>query len=141
MNYFQTPKMKHLMTTFFQEPAQGMACTAASWWRHDSEEIKARAWTDRTGYVAGQTILFSAQVENRSGKRMLGSSVCLDQKISYHAKHRTKKKKETLFYLNRGPFSETETWDQVRIPIPANVPAIMQHCSNFEIDYRVKVGT
>ena len=102
MNYFQTPKMKHLMTTFFQEPAQGMACTAASWWRHDSEEIKARAWTDRTGYVAGQTILFSAQVENRSGKRMLGSSVCLDQKISYHAKHRTKKKKETLFYLNKG---------------------------------------
>ena len=93
------------------------------------------------GFVAGQTILFSAQVENHSGRRMLGSSVRLVQKITYHAESRTKTVKETLFELNRGPFSETETWDQVRIPIPANAPAKLQHCKNIEIDYRVKVGT
>jgi Arrestin (or S-antigen), C-terminal domain len=119
-----------------------MKCKAASLWCHDLGDIKARAWTDRTGYVAGQTILFSAKVENRSGKRITqGSSVRLVQKITFHARGETKTKKETLFVLKRGPFSETETWDRVRIPIPANAPAKLQHCKNIEIDYRVKVGT
>jgi hypothetical protein len=84
-------------------------------------------------------------VENRSGKRMIGSSVRLVQKIIYYGREccdeNAKTVKNTLFVLNGGPFSETETWDRVRIPIPATVPAILQHCSNIKIVYCVEVCT
>ena len=91
------------------------------------------------GYVPGQSVPLCAEVENHSGREMLGSKVQLIQITAFHARNKSKIVEKVLGELQRGPFGESELWDHVPIGIPPVPPTSLPYCNIINIDYRIEV--
>ena len=104
-----------------------------------SGPITVRAWVEHIGYVPGQTLLFYAEVENKSRKMMNGTKMQLIQYSTFHAQGETKISTRVLYQQERGQFQSSESWSRVPIHIPAVVPSNLQFC-NISVDYRIVVS-
>ena len=122
-----------------QEPAQVTDSKTICCWCCASGPISARVWIDRTGYVPGQLVPFCAQVENRSGRQMLGSKVQLVQNTTFHAQGKSKAVVHVLSELERGAFGESDVWDHFPIAVPPVPPSSLPKCNIIEIDYSIVV--
>jgi len=47
----------------------------SGYWMFKTGPVMAKAWIDRAGYVPGEKILFSAEIENGSGRDISSSKV------------------------------------------------------------------
>ena len=104
-----------------------------------SGPITVRAWVEHIGYVPGQTLLFYAEVENKSRKMMNGTKMQLIQYSTFHAQGETKISTRVLYQQERGQFQSSESWSRVPIQIPVVVPSTLQFC-NISVDYRIVVS-
>ena len=118
-----------------------MQCTKSRpyWASCASQPLSARAWISKMGFVPGERVLFTAHVRVPSGGSMLGSKVQLMQHIRYRAGSEVLIVKRVISEQQWGPFSESQTWDRVPIPVPAVPPSNIPHCNNISVVYRLKV--
>lgn len=96
-----------------------------------------------TGYVSGQIIPISVEVDNTSNVVVNSLKLCLRKKISFHThqpKRATKKEKETIEELTMGPIDggQSRNWNQ-QIEVPALPPSNLVNCGIIDLDYELKV--
>lgn len=96
--------------------------------------------TPRTGYVPGEAILFSAEVDNQSNKEMNGSSVHLIELVSYRAADgQTRQERRVVAEQGRGPVrhGETDYWEAVALSVPPVPPSGLggHFCHIMDVEY------
>ena len=122
-----------------QEPTRGTDTTTICCWCCRSAPITVNFSIDKMGYVPGQYVVFTADVDNLSGRTMLGSKVQLVQYTKYSATGKTRIVERVLAEKERGPFDQYETWQRASIQIPPVVISNLPHCDVISVDYRLEV--
>ncbi|XP_045187225.2 arrestin domain-containing protein 3-like isoform X2 [Mercenaria mercenaria] len=106
-----------------------------------SDPITATVMLDRTGYVPGESVVFRAEINNRSDREMTCSSAKLVMLVLYHATSKTKKVNNVLFELKHGKIDGggTDIWMNEKLHIPPVPPSYLQGCNIIDIRYYVMI--
>ena len=99
----------------------------------------------KTGYVCGETIFFSAEIENLSDKVMTSSTISLIEHEKYTARsgmpvrRRIKQVPRTVVSHTQPKIEpgETFTWSNVALQIPPLPPSELIYCNIIDVNYRV----
>ena len=106
-----------------------------------SGPINAAIASNRTGYVPGEFIGFSAEVDNMSNRDMDGSFLNLVEIVKYKARSKTKTETRVVAEIRRGQIrpGTSDFWEGVTMRIPAVPPTnLAGHCSIIDVQYRLE---
>jgi len=116
-----------------------------------SGPITCRCWLPKRGYLPGETLSFSAEIENLSTLNMRGSELKLVQRISYHgnlihsshpssfsSQSKRKVVSNTIWEDTRPGFEREDYWSDCRILIPRMYPSPFLGTSLFDIAYQLE---
>ena len=94
--------------------------------------------TDRTGYVSGENIVFSAEVDNKSNKEMQHTNVRLVESVTFQAEGRHKTTSRTVAEQHRGRVGpgDSDIWDRVPVRVPPLPPSNLGgSCGIIQLQY------
>eukprot|EP00116_Pleurobrachia_bachei_P004158 sb/3464420/ len=94
----------------------------------------------KTGYVCGETIYFSAEIENLSNKVMTSSSISLIEHDVYYSVGGRQKHVSRVVLSHKQPQiapGGSFTWANVGLQIPPLPPSALIHCNIIHIYYTV----
>lgn len=96
-----------------------------------------------SGYVSGQTIPITAEVDNASNVTVDSLKLCLRKRVSFHVhqpQRATRKEDEVIEELTMGPIDAggSKTWEQ-KIEVPALPPSNLVNCGIIDLDYEMGV--
>lgn len=96
-----------------------------------------------TGYVSGQTLPITAEVDNGSNVKVNALKFTLRKLVAFHTnqpRRETKKDKITIAELTVGPVEAhaSQTWQQQMV-IPPLPPSNLVNCGIIDLDYELKV--
>ena len=96
-----------------------------------------------TGYVCGQDIPITADIDNASNIRVNSLRFILRKNLRFHTtapRRDTKKDVVTIAELSIGPVEPHSTKNYIqRITIPALPPSNLTNCGLIDLDYELKV--
>jgi hypothetical protein len=126
--------------------------------------ITVKVYLHRTGYVAGETILLHADVDNQSQTTLLGSTVSLIevfnwiaflfywlslcwyfplffflQSVDFHTHNKSKTYERVLFEQKRRGSEFQDALQVFPIVVPSVTPSYLQFCEIIDISYKVEV--
>jgi len=107
-------------------------------WCCASGPITARCWLPKQAYVPGESISFSAEIENSSTRTMKGTRLKLIQCLKYHATSKTKTVCNTICSAKRPAFKREDSWSDFMIPIPPVLFSPFHFSNVIEIEYKIK---
>jgi len=111
-------------------------------WPCKSGPIGIHLAIHRTGFVPGEIIPFTAELNNLSTRRITASKARLIQTVSYHANEKTKIETHELARVN-GPTldrGESTTWRELEaLRIPPCPPSRLAGCHIINVEYDIKV--
>uniref|UniRef100_A0A0P4W0C0 Arrestin C-terminal-like domain-containing protein n=1 Tax=Scylla olivacea TaxID=85551 RepID=A0A0P4W0C0_SCYOL len=96
---------------------------------------------EKGGYVAGEYVLITGEVTNRTSKVVESANIQLLQTITFYAKGNTKKQKNLLKEVHKPGFGAggTDVWLSVPIRVPEYAVSI-DHCHNISVEYKIRVA-
>jgi len=103
-----------------------------------SGPITCRCWLPKRGYLPGETLSFSAEIENLSNRNMRGSELKLVQKITYHAQSKTRTEHNIVWKDARPGFEREDYWSDCRILLSSMYPSPFRGTSLIDIDYELQ---
>jgi len=123
-----------------KEPIHAIDEKTMCCWPCQSGPIQATISSDRGGYVPGEFIAFSAEVDNQSDRLMNGSSLILNEHLTYKVSSGYKKKTLTtaVAKIERGPIEAggQDRWQDVHLQVPPLPPTDLGgFCSIISVQY------
>jgi len=104
--------------------------------------IKASLHTDRTGYISGETIRFTAEVENLSSSDMDSVLLRLVEEVTFktsEGKKRKEREVERLRWSERILARSGDDWEG-SLTLPVLPPTgLAGHCSIIDLQYRLEL--
>ncbi|EFX73485.1 hypothetical protein DAPPUDRAFT_325266 [Daphnia pulex] len=100
--------------------------------------ITVKVYLHRTGYVAGETILLHADVDNQSQTTLLGSTVSLIESVDFHTHNKSKTYERILFEQKRRGSKFQDVLQVFPIVVPSVTPSYLQFCEIIDISYKVE---
>jgi len=97
--------------------------------------------TDRTGYVSGENIVFSAEVDNKSNKEMQHTNVQLVESVTFKAGGHHKTTSRTVAEQRRGRVGpgDSDIWDRVPVRVPPLPPSNLGgSCGIIQLQYALR---
>jgi len=105
-----------------------------------SGPISAVITTNRTGYVPGELIGFSAEVDNQANKEMTGSFLNLVEVVTYKTARKNKTERRVVAEIRRGRIApgESDLWEGVLMRVPALPPTnLAGTCNIIDVQYKL----
>lgn len=109
-------------------------------WCCASEPVTAKFNILKSGFVPGESILFNAEIDNRSNRELDSIKVKLVQDLKFHAttKSRTSQRNVAeVVYSNVIRPCSIESWNKGTLVIPPVCPSSNGACKIIEISYSV----
>ena len=107
-----------------------------------SDPITIELNTNKTGYVAGETIIFNSSIDNRSSETIISLSAALEQHIFTKNNSYVELKYAivTLEYPGEkiGPY-KLVNWSDVKLKIPTVCPSILETPQIMKIEYKLTI--
>ena len=106
-----------------------------------SGPISAVITTNRAGYVPGEFIGFSAEVDNLSNRKMNGSFLNLVETVTYKAHTKIKREQRVVSEIRRGRIlpGTSDYWDGVNMRVPAVPPTnLAGRCGIMDVQYTLE---
>jgi len=103
-----------------------------------SGPISATVTTNRTGYVPGEQIGFTAEVDNKSTRAMDSSFLSLIETVTYHTSRKNKTETRTVAEIRRGRIEpgDQDMWEDVKMRVPALPPTNLGgNCDIINVEY------
>ncbi|KAG0724717.1 Arrestin domain-containing protein 3 [Chionoecetes opilio] len=96
---------------------------------------------EKGGYVAGEYVLLTGEITNKTSKVVEEAVISLHQTITFHASGSSKNVKTKLQEVKRPGMSEgaTDVWLSVPIHIP-DYAVSLDHCNIITVEYKIKVS-
>ncbi len=105
-----------------------------------SDPIIATFQVMKQGFVPGETLVFSATIDNKSNKEIKELKVTLRQNIRFHATSKTKstyRDVSVLRYPNKISQRSIEHWNNVTVQIPPIVSSSNGTCRIINVSYSI----
>jgi len=106
-----------------------------------SGPISATVTTNRTGYVPGEQIGFTAEVDNKSTRAMDSSFLSLIETVTYHTSRKNKTETRTVAEIRRGRIEpgDQDMWEDVKMRVPALPPTNLGgNCDIISVQYTLE---
>ncbi|XP_023343516.1 arrestin domain-containing protein 1 isoform X2 [Eurytemora carolleeae] len=103
-----------------------------------SGPLCALIMTDRSGYVPGESIIFTAEVDNQSSKEMTNSTVQLVEKVTFKAGGHTRSTSRIIAEQQRGRIGpgDSDLWNKVAMYVPGLPPSNLGgSCNIIQLQY------
>ena len=102
-----------------------------------SGPLSAVVHLNKTGFVPGESIMVSAEIDNTSDRQIKGSSAKIIQRLTFRAENESKVETKILAEASRGPIQPggEDRWSDVRILVPQVPPSKLIYCTIMEIEY------
>ena len=98
--------------------------------------------TNKTGYVAGETIIFNATIDNRSSETIISLSAALEQHIFTRNSSKVEFGYDIVALKYPGekidPY-KLVNWSDVKLKIPTVCPSTIETCKIIKIEYKLTV--
>jgi len=105
-----------------------------------SGPISALIATNRTGFVPGELIGFSAEVDNQSTREMSGSFLNLVEVVTYRTSQKNKTEQRVVAEIRRGRIGPgcQDMWEGVTMRVPALPPTnLAGPCNIISVQYKL----
>ncbi|XP_050403329.2 arrestin domain-containing protein 3-like [Patella vulgata] len=108
----------------------------------ESGPISAVLRLDRLGYVPGEAIAISGEINNGSRRKMTSSFADIRMTIQYHATTKTKTVCNTVSKISHGPIlpGDGDIWNGDQLHIPPLPPSRLRGCRIIDITYTVTLN-
>jgi len=106
-----------------------------------SGPITAMIGTDRQGYVPGELIAFSAEVDNQSDRLMTKSYLHLMEVVTYITYRKNKTTRRPICEIERGSIQPggQDMWEDVKMRVPALAPTNLGGvCNIMNVQYELE---
>ncbi|XP_046545836.1 arrestin domain-containing protein 3-like [Haliotis rubra] len=106
-----------------------------------SGPVSAVLSVQQKGFVPGEAIVITGEVNNMSSRKMGGSSVELKMTTVFHSTTKSRAITQQVGKLKRGPIScgDTDIWDGEKLIIPPLPPSFLLGCSIIDIKYIIEL--
>ncbi|KAK4028277.1 hypothetical protein OUZ56_017557 [Daphnia magna] len=108
------------------------------WFCCRSGLITVTLYLDRTGYVAGETILLHADVDNQSMTTLLGATVFLIESVDFHTHNKSKTYERVLCEQKRRGRVFQEVPQVFPIVTPTMTPYYLHFCDIIDVSYKIE---
>lgn len=108
------------------------------WFCCRSGLITVTLYLDRTGYVAGETILLHADVDNQSMTTLLGATVFLIESVDFHTHNKSKTYERVLCEQKRRGRVFQEAPQVFPIVVPTMTPSYLHFCDIIDVSYKIE---
>lgn len=107
----------------------------------ESDPIMAHVKVDRQGFVAGEAIPFSAEIDNKSDRVMTCSKASLIMEVKYIARSKTRTVRNVINQMLHGQIDGggTDVWMGEKLHIPAVPPSYLKGCNIIDIRYYLAI--
>ncbi|XP_059176261.1 arrestin domain-containing protein 3-like isoform X2 [Physella acuta] len=106
-----------------------------------SGPITADLSLSHRGFVAGEKVYISADVKNRSRRKIGSTSVELLMTTTFYAQNKSRSVTEQVASLHHGALSpgKTDCWEEEQFVIPPLPPSFMIGCSIMDVKYTLEL--
>ncbi|XP_014665524.1 PREDICTED: arrestin domain-containing protein 3-like isoform X2 [Priapulus caudatus] len=103
--------------------------------------LACEASIPRMGYVPGENILVSAEIENNTNRKCNDSKAKLTVITTFSARSKTRSVSKVIGFISKGEIKrrEGETWTNEPLRVPPLPPSKLVGCNIIDIDYFVDV--
>ncbi|XP_050403342.1 arrestin domain-containing protein 3 [Patella vulgata] len=108
----------------------------------ESGPISAVLRLDRLGFVPGEGIPISGEINNGSRRKMDSSFADIKMTVNYHSRTKTRTLTDTVSTICHGPIlrGDSDTWNGDLLPIPPLPPSGLRGCRIMDITYTVTLN-
>ena len=106
----------------------------------NSGPLSAVIRLNKVGFLPGESIKVSAEIDNKSARQVKGSCARIIQKLTFRTANKTKTDIKILAEASRGviPAGGEDQWSDVQIPVPHVPPSQLPYCKIIDIEYSLQ---